>query len=229
MSRISWAEREVELACKKENPDRKEGEFDYGCACYESALKAFKSLMEDSHSGASILFTKEILIRLIEHKPLTEIEDVESGWDFLTRIPNKLDEYRSNRMGSLFKEVYPDGTVKYHDVNRVHCIDQNDCSYYNGFVSRIVHDLYPIKMPYFPESPYVAFIEEYSYDPDNGDFDTLRLVKVQLPDGTVRELDKHYKQEGYTFVEIDVDEYVSRKAAMILPMEEEEKNENQKL
>lgn len=210
MSMISWAEREVEFACKKENPDRKEGVFGYGYACYESALKAFKSLMEDGHSVASIDFTKEILNRLIEHKPLTEIEDVKDDWDFLTRIPNNYDEYRSNRMGSLFKEVYPDGTIKYHDVNRVQCVDQNDCMYYNGFVSRIIHDLYPIKMPYFPESPYVVFVEEYLYDPDNGDFDTLRLIKVQLPDGTVHELNKYYKQEGYTFVEIDVDEYTAR-------------------
>ena len=56
----TWAEREVELACKRENPDRKEGEFDYGCACYESALKAYKSLMEDGHSGFSIGITKHI-------------------------------------------------------------------------------------------------------------------------------------------------------------------------
>lgn len=39
-----WAEREVEIACKHEAPDRKPGEWDYGCACYESALKAFRSL-----------------------------------------------------------------------------------------------------------------------------------------------------------------------------------------
>ena len=35
MSMLEWAKREVEIACKNENPDRKEGEFDYGCACYE--------------------------------------------------------------------------------------------------------------------------------------------------------------------------------------------------
>lgn len=75
MSMTSWAEREVELACKKENPERKEGEFDYGCACYESALKAFKSLMEDGHSGTSIHLTKNILVNLIEGKVLTPIED----------------------------------------------------------------------------------------------------------------------------------------------------------
>lgn len=70
MNMKSWAEREVEIACKHENPDRKEGEWDYGCACYESALKAFKSLMEDGHSGFSIAMTKHILNRLIDHKPV---------------------------------------------------------------------------------------------------------------------------------------------------------------
>ena len=44
MSMIEWAENEVKIACAKEAPDRKDGEFDYGCCCYESALKAFKSL-----------------------------------------------------------------------------------------------------------------------------------------------------------------------------------------
>ena len=33
MSILDWAKMEVEIACKKENPERKEGEFDYGCAC----------------------------------------------------------------------------------------------------------------------------------------------------------------------------------------------------
>ena len=54
---IRWAKNEVRLACERENPNRKEGEFDYGCACYESALKAFKSLAEDDHSGFSIGLT----------------------------------------------------------------------------------------------------------------------------------------------------------------------------
>ena len=51
---LDWARREVEIACEKENPNRKGDEFDYGCACYESALKAFESLCEDGHSGFSI-------------------------------------------------------------------------------------------------------------------------------------------------------------------------------
>ncbi len=47
MTMSEWAKREVEIACKRENSNREEGEFDYGCACYESALKAFNSLLED--------------------------------------------------------------------------------------------------------------------------------------------------------------------------------------
>ena len=58
---LEWAKKEVEIACKRENPNRKKGEFDYGCACYESALKAFESLTEDNHSGYSIGITKNIL------------------------------------------------------------------------------------------------------------------------------------------------------------------------
>ena len=79
MSMKDWAEREVEIACRRENPDR--GEFDYGCACYESALKAYKSLVEDGHSGFSIVLTKHILNRLIDCKPLTPIEDTDDIWN----------------------------------------------------------------------------------------------------------------------------------------------------
>lgn len=80
MSMLEWAKKEVEIACKRENPDKKEEEFDYGCACYESALKAFESLCEDGHSGMSIGFTKNILNWLIDGKPLTPIEDTDYIW-----------------------------------------------------------------------------------------------------------------------------------------------------
>ena len=31
MSLLDWAEKEIEIACKRENPDRKEGGWDYDC------------------------------------------------------------------------------------------------------------------------------------------------------------------------------------------------------
>ena len=60
MTTEEWAEREIEIACKKENPNWDGKSFDYGCACYQSALKAYKSLCEDEHSGGSFNITKNI-------------------------------------------------------------------------------------------------------------------------------------------------------------------------
>ncbi len=123
---LDWAKREVEIACKKENPNRKEGEFDYGYACYESALKAFKSLCEDGHSGFGIKMTQAILNRLLNVEPLTPIEDTDDIWDKCSRPKDGPEVYQCSRMFSLFKNIYPDGSVKYSDNNRVFCVDIND-------------------------------------------------------------------------------------------------------
>ena len=71
MSMYEWAEQECRLACKKENPnfDFDSDDFDYGCSCYKSALKAYKSLLEDEHSGMSFSFTRNILDRLMRGEP----------------------------------------------------------------------------------------------------------------------------------------------------------------
>ena len=95
-----WAEKEIRLACKKEG--------EYGRACYKSAMKAYKSLLNDDHSGFSIHLTKNILNRLINVQPLTPIEDVPEVWNDIS--PWKSDEgivekYQCRRMSSLFKEV----------------------------------------------------------------------------------------------------------------------------
>lgn len=81
---LDWAKREVAIASKRERGDKPEDEWDYGVACYDSALKAFESLLGDNHSGFSIHVTKGILNRLIDGKPLTPIEDpnTESVYNF---------------------------------------------------------------------------------------------------------------------------------------------------
>lgn len=71
MNMMEWAKNEVDIASKRERGDRPESEWDYGVACYESALKAFESLCRDGHSGFSIGLTKNILNRLIDGRPLT--------------------------------------------------------------------------------------------------------------------------------------------------------------
>ena len=101
MSLYEWAENECRLACKKENPDYNfdSDDFDYGCCCYKSALKAYKLLLEDEHSGASWSFTKRILERLMNSQPLTPITDADffSAERGKEAYPLESDEYLKKR------------------------------------------------------------------------------------------------------------------------------------
>ena len=124
MSMLEWAKNEVAIASKRERGNKPEGEWDYGCACYDSAMRAFESLLGDGHSGMSIGITKNILNRLIDGKPLTPIEDTEDVWNVCSRGKNGgVATYQCKRMSSLFKDVYPDGTVKYHDNDRYYVLN----------------------------------------------------------------------------------------------------------
>jgi hypothetical protein len=187
MSMTEWAKREIEIAIKKERGDGDPNEWDYGCACYESAYKAFLSLCEDKHSGYSIGFTKEILNRLIDGKPLTPIEDVPDVWSKITCLKNECTAYRCKRMSSLFKHVYTDGTVKYNDIDRYICVNKDrprSSGWCNGFINRLLDEKYPITMPYCPPTkPFVVYCTEGLSDPKNGDFDTIGIWYVDKPNG----------------------------------------------
>ena len=213
MSMTEWAKREVEIACKRENPDRKEGEFDYGCACYESALKAFNCLMEDGHSGMSIGFTKNILNRLIDGKCLTPIEDTDDIWKYSFDRGNGVKTYQCKRMSSCFKDVYPDGKVKYNDIDRVIKVDMTaDTTWHSGFIDSIVDELYPITMPYIPSNnPYKVYCEDFLTDPKNGDYDTVGVFYGIDPDGNRFEINRYFKDGDWGMIEIDKEEYEARK------------------
>lgn len=211
-----WAEKEVELACKKEAPDRKDGEFDYGCACYESALKAFRSLCEDGYSGFSIGMTKHILNRLIEGRPLTPIEDTDDIWN-LVIDHGGYKAYQCRRMDSLFKDIYPDGSVKYVDNNYCYCIADNDHSntYTLKLARDIVHEMFPITMPYSPGEPIKIYCTEFLYDPANGDFDTVGILYVIKPNDERVFINRYFKdgpREGRYpgWTEISEAEYIER-------------------
>ena len=143
---LDWAKREIEIACKRERGDKSEGEWDYGCACYESALKALESLCSDNHSGYSIGVTKSILNRLIDGKPLTPITEedfyIPKDSKIIGDNPKFLESrglkssIQCPRMSSLFRDEKLDGTIEYVDLNRATCIDINDpdISYHNNFI-----------------------------------------------------------------------------------------------
>ena len=220
MSMLEWAEKEIEIACKNENPDRKEGEFDYGCACYEGALKAFETLCNQGHSGLSIKLTQSILNRLIDGKPLTAIEDTPDIWNLVEVKENDTVEYQCNRMSSLFKKVHTDGKVEYTDVDRVYGIDiyNPHSTYGSSLLTRIINEMFPIKMPYMPDSrSYKIVTTDFLVDPKNGDFDTVALFTLTKPNGEKIEVNRYFRspekgeEETYPgYVEISEDEYTKR-------------------
>lgn len=212
----SWAEREIEIACAHENPNRKPGEWDYGCACYESALKAYNSLLEDGHSIFTIGMTKHILNRLIEGKPLTPIEDTDDVWNDISRFCGGNDPYKSyqcKRMGSLFKYVYDDGRVEYKDVDRFCCYNNSEdgASYHSGLVDKVMYEKFPITMPYYPRDAIKVVCEDYLTDSKNGDFDTVGILYVIKPDGERVEINRYFKEGGDDFIEIAFCEYEMRR------------------
>lgn len=224
MSLIEWAEKEVEIACKKENPNRKEGEFDYECACYESALKAFKSLCEDGHTAFSIKMTQSILNRLIDCKPLTPIEDTYDSWNHINFEDDGTKIYQNKRMFSLFKHVYPDGCVTYNDSDCYTCIDVNNPnnSYNFSLVWQIINEMFPISMPYMPGKMIKVYCEDFLVDEKNGDFDTVGVfyaLKEENGEQNRIEINRFFRapienEEG-SWIEISKEEYYERKAMKI--------------
>lgn len=221
---LEWAKRDVEIACKRENPNRKKGEFDYGCACYVSALKAFESLTEDGHSGYSIGITKNILNRLIDGMPLTPIEDTDDVWNMSYTNDNGEMVYQCNRMSALFKTVHSDGSVDYSSNDHCYCIDINNPknTYYSGLVRRIIHKMFPITMPYMPGKPIKVFCEDFLTDKNNGDFDTVGVfyaLKEENREPIRIEINRFFRKPNDNkkgnLIEISKEEYYERKNRQI--------------
>ena len=240
MSQREWARKEIEIAMKCENPeyipmsgfnkkvsdflDRMQisnnkrpkcfrSQFDYGCACYESAFKAFISLCDDGHSGASFGLTKKILERLMDGRPLTPIEDIPENWDYGgSRNKGEYISYQCSRMSSLFKDVYKDGRVVFSDINRAIGVYPSGSCYQSGYLRDFIDEHYPITMPYSGEKkPYYIYTEDYISDPKHGDFDTVVLLRMITPDGEKVDIHKYLGETENGFEEISVEEFMKRK------------------
>ena len=220
----TWAEREVRLAIERECQAAENSDdigVRYATLCYNSALNAYNTLMEDDHSDMSISITKNILNRLIEGKPLTPIEDTDDVWNdgYSFGEEDDVTHYQCKRMSALFKEVYPDGTVKYSDVYRTVCYEEDDehhVPFYNGFVSNFIDEMYPITMPYTADTKYDVRILKLLTDRKNGDFDTISVEFVDIKktgeDAKRVYINKYFKEikDKPHWVEIDYDEFMRR-------------------
>lgn len=206
MAVIEWAEREVALA--KENAGK------YYSLCCDSALRALKCVADDGHSGFSMYTTMQILNQLAEWKPLTKITGSDDEWskcEYVT-YESSIDEYQNNRYNALFKNVYPDGHVEYFDTERVKIHELiTDTFWQNGFMSRLVNEMFPITFPYFPpRTPYCVNVKEYLSDHKNGDYDTVHVVSVTTPEGETVSVNRYFKDSESGFDEIVEEEFKSR-------------------
>lgn len=216
MKMTEWAEREVNYAIEQEKrlaADDKE--LEYGAACYQSALRAFKSLAKDGHSAFSMAMTKNILNRLLDGKPLTPIDGTDAIWEEYPTDNSEERQYQCSRLYSLFKHVKKDGSVSFYDVDRVRGTCKNSSIYFsNGFLTNFVNELFPITLPYMPEEkPYVMLVEEFLFDPKNGDFDTIGYLQLTTPNGEVQGIYRYFKDDetGDSYIEITAEEYAERK------------------
>lgn len=197
MSMNDWAKREIEILKSKNPPDEECG-FDYIGECCDSAMRAFESLMNDGHSGTSIGITKNILMKLIEGKALTPIEDTPDVWSDIVDVHDGKVTYQCKRMSSLFKNVYDDGRIEYHDVDRVLGVNINNpvCYFHSGRTSKYVYDRFPITMPYVPTSkPYEVYTEDFLTDSALSrytDWNVEAYYYIKTPDGEKIELNEFY-------------------------------------
>lgn len=215
MSTDIWAKREVELA---KNEALKSGADNcsahYICECLNSALKAFNSLREDGHSGASMEQMLMFLQRLVRGLPLTPIDE-DTTWVKSSVSESGTITYQCARMTSLFKDVDSEGNITYSDVNRVVCVNKDDLQapvWYNGFVSKIVNSIYPIKFPYYTSSdPIIAYVSKHTTSLSE-DFDTMCIDSVKLNNGETVDVKRFFKEDtdSNSWVEIDEEEYTSR-------------------
>lgn len=233
-----WAENETKLGCEIEAPNRDKNKWDYGCACYESALKAYSSIIEDGHSGTSFNITAQILERLLKHLPLNPITD-EPGqnWCEATQTCNWICqgpsnthngclEYQSSRMRSLFKYVDVNKQVSYEDTKRFITLNifESRIPQYNKDVSYIMNKLFPLHMPYLPEDePQEVTCEMLRTNPDNILPDTIYILSVKRPKDDVLNIDRYFKHYlNAMWVEIPKNEYMERVCRAALLNEKKE-------
>ena len=190
-----WAQNEIDLLLKREklgaDKDNDPEDFNYIAECAKSALRAYRSLEKDDHSGMSIWVTKGILNKLIDYKPLTPLTGDDEEWnlcEFFASKENNQKVYQNKRYSGLFKNVSANGTIKYNDINRFVCVnvlDSND--HFNfGLADRIAEQtpgIPKIEFPYVPpSSPMKIFVEEILYDETHGDFDAIKIYSTEIKD-----------------------------------------------
>ena len=212
----SWAELEVERAINWYHNEDIKTECDYMIQCYKCALEAYKILEKQGHSGMSIVVTQNILNRLINRLPLTVIDENDDEWIKFRYYKNnvEVEKQQCTRYRSLFRERNSKGEMTYHDNNRCICVNINnpDYTYSWGFAGRIIDEMFPISMPYYPTVNKIkVYCEDFLTDEKNGDFDTVGIFYAIMTNGERVEINRFFKESPNGWDEISSAEYINRK------------------
>ncbi len=186
MTNYEWAENEIELLNLKDPYDQH---------CHKSALKAFKSLCEDEHSMFSINVTMNILNRLYKKLPLSEVNGGEDEWTVIESYGDRVT-YQNKRYSSLFKDVFSDGKINYTDVQRAIVVDiDNQSDMWSGWESYILDELFPIKLPYYPDMNKYKIYVNHTHD-EKGNITSYHIYYIIKPDGSKVEVNRLYDPKG---------------------------------
>lgn len=188
---------------KKERERLAENVCEYDLLCYDEALKAFELLCKNA-SGYSMDVTMKYLNRMTSGLPMLPIEEKDFSLYFERKV---IGSHQCPRMSSLFMKIDNEGNVRYSDVNRVTTrVVSNGTTWHNGLITRIVDEMYPITLPYMPTGKkFVANVEEFLFDPANGDYDAIRFVSLIKPDGTEEPIGRCFMELGGEFVEVSTE------------------------
>lgn len=221
MNTLEWATNEVAYKLnelQKSYNDDENIDFKYIKGCYESALKAIKSLYGDDHTLFSIQDTKAILNQLIDRKPLSPIKETDE-WKYDYTIDKfNYDVYSSIRFSALTKRIYKNGRVQYRDMYRTYGIMKNDESevpHSFALLNAIIDEIYPITLPYYPDARYRVCYEEILLTPDAKDSDYIIFADYAIKEPTNERIeigryfieDDHDNDDYYGYKEISKEEY----------------------
>lgn len=223
--RLEWAKKEINIL--------KENLFKGGDEESEEAKLAVKNknkvlfdcyefvcaLRADNLDESYIALAKNIMIRLLETKPLTPVGDVDEEW--IQIAPYK---YVNERLPGFFKKVDEMNTdnVTYHYNERVICHDIVTNQFYGfGLANRVIDEMFPITVPYYPYGQYIVKVSEcraHSLIRENDtkpDFNVVAIHSVIRPDYGPYDINRFFREPkdgekpNYgSWVEIDATEFM---------------------
>lgn len=147
-----------------------------------------------------------------EQKP---IEDKEENWMFSGQSSDGVRIYHCLERRSLIKSVYPDGEVKYEDIEAYQAVDINDLYriHYNHLVQDVINELYPVTFPYCPKEPLRVYCDYPINIDGNGNnyFDTVAILCAISSQPEAIPINRYFKLADGKWVDITLKEYLQRK------------------